>query len=86
MHAVLRSRGTKRFVEGQKLPPQPEAVGDYLFCEALGFTVKPWELDDLDVETFGFWAQVIGTYQDAKAKAELQRQKENQPKSGGRRR
>lgn len=44
----------------------------------------PWQLDEMDVETFAFWSQVIGTYRDEKAKRELQRQKAEQ--SGGRKR
>lgn len=53
----------------------PESVSDFLFCEAVEFAVLPWQLDEMDIETFAYWSQVIGTYRDEKAKRELERQK-----------
>lgn len=44
----------------------------------------PWQLDEMDVETFAYWSQIIGTHRDEKAKRELQRQKAEQ--GGGRKR
>lgn len=45
----------------------------------------PWQLDDMDIQTFAYWSQVIGTYRDEKAKREIQRQKQEQPDGRGRR-
>ncbi|MEK0431714.1 MAG: hypothetical protein RL139_1518 [Gemmatimonadota bacterium] len=66
------------------LPPLPAPLSDFLFCEALNFQVLPWQLDEMDVQTYGYWSQVIGAYRDEKAKAELRRQKEEQADARGR--
>lgn len=57
----------------------PEPISDFLFCEAVEFAVLPWQLDEMDIETFAFWSQVIGTYRDEKSKRELERQKRETP-------
>lgn len=36
----------------------------------------------MDVQTFAYWSQVIGTYKDEKAKREIQRQKQEQGGDG----
>lgn len=81
-NAVLKGRGSKHHKEGQALPPLPEPLSDYLFSEALGFRVLPWELDEMPVDVYAYWSQVIGTYQDEKSKRELQRQKSEQDVRG----
>lgn len=45
----------------------------------------PWEVDDMPVDTYAYWSQVIGTYQDAKGAAEQRRQKEESGDGRGRR-
>lgn len=80
----MKGRGSKYHREGQELPPLPEPLSDFLFCEALEFAVLPWQLDEMDVQTYSYWSQVIGTYRDEKAKREIQRQKSEQGDARGR--
>lgn len=75
---MLKGRGTKYFREDRERPSPPEPLADLLFCEALEFRILPWQLDDLDVQTYAYWSQVIGTYRDEKAKRESQRDKQAQ--------
>lgn len=42
--------------------PCPLPLADYLFCEAFGFQVLPWELDDMPNDQFSFWQGLVATY------------------------
>jgi len=83
--AIRKGRGSKYHKEGREAPPAPASLADLLFCEALNFAVLPWQLDDMDVQTFAYWSQVVSAYRDEKAKAELRRQKEESADARGRR-